>query len=144
VGRLDILLNNGAWTRRVPHQNLEDLNDEIWDKTATDLRALLCMRAAAPRRKKSPGAAIINVSSTAPSMATAVRLPTRGQSGPDRHDEIIGQTPGPGCQGQRACARDRGDRFCGLAPGVLRGHWRAAPAEAPCHGRIRGRSPFPG
>lgn len=66
-GRLDILVNNGAWTKRVPHQNLEDLTDEIWDRTLnTDLRGpFYCMRAAAPLLTKNPGAAIINVSSTA-------------------------------------------------------------------------------
>lgn len=66
-GRLDILVNNAGWTQRVPHQNLEDLTDEIWDRTFnTDLRGpFYCMRAAAPLLKMNPGAAIINVSSTA-------------------------------------------------------------------------------
>ncbi len=32
-GRLDILVNNAGWTTVVPHQNLDDLTDEIFAKT---------------------------------------------------------------------------------------------------------------
>src|ERR1035438_1639129 len=32
-GRLDILVNNAGWTRRTPHHLLDDLSDEIWDRT---------------------------------------------------------------------------------------------------------------
>jgi 3-oxoacyl-[acyl-carrier protein] reductase len=66
-GRLDILVNNAGWSTRIPHERLDDLTDEIWDRTLnTNLRgAFYCMRAAVPHLKKNPGASIINVASVA-------------------------------------------------------------------------------
>ena len=66
-GRLDILVNNAGWTHRVPHDNLNDLTDEIWDRTfATNLRGpFYCMRAAVPWLRKQAGASIINIASVA-------------------------------------------------------------------------------
>src|SRR5688572_15650189 len=32
-GRLDVLVNNAGWSTRVPHGQLDDLSDEIWDRT---------------------------------------------------------------------------------------------------------------
>jgi 3-oxoacyl-[acyl-carrier protein] reductase len=66
-GRLDILVNNAGWSTRIPHEKLEELTDEIWDRTLnTNLRgAFYCMRAAVSFLKKQPGASIINVASVA-------------------------------------------------------------------------------
>ena len=66
-GRLDILVNNAGWSTRIPHERLEDLTDEVWDRTLnTNLRgAFYCMRAAVPYLKKQAGASIINVASIA-------------------------------------------------------------------------------
>ena len=66
-GRLDILVNNAGWSTRIPHEKLEELTDEIWDRTLnTNLRgAFYCMRAAAPFLKKQPGSSIINIASVA-------------------------------------------------------------------------------
>ena len=49
-GGLDVLVNNAGWSTRVPHHKLEDLTDEIWDRTLnTNLRgAFYCVRAAVP------------------------------------------------------------------------------------------------
>ena len=67
-GRLDILVNNAGWSKRTPHHLLEDLTEEIWDRTMnTNLRgAFYCMRAAAPLLRKQAGASIVNVASIAP------------------------------------------------------------------------------
>lgn len=67
-GRIDVLVNNAGWSKRTPHAQLEDLTDEIWERTLnTNLRgAFYCMRAAAPYLKKQPGASIINIASIAP------------------------------------------------------------------------------
>jgi 3-oxoacyl-[acyl-carrier protein] reductase len=67
-GRLDILINNAGWSKRTPHHLLEDLTEEIWDRTLnTNLRGTFyCSRAAAPLLRKQKGACIINISSVAP------------------------------------------------------------------------------
>ena len=66
-GRLDVLVNNAGWSTRVPHHKLEELTDEIWDRTLnTNLRgAFYCVRAAAPLLRRQPGGNIINVASAA-------------------------------------------------------------------------------
>ena len=66
-GRLDILINNAGWTRRTPHHLLDDLTDEIWDRTLNvNLRgAFYCIRAAAPLLREQPGASIVNIASVA-------------------------------------------------------------------------------
>jgi 3-oxoacyl-[acyl-carrier protein] reductase len=67
-GRLDILVNNAGWSKRTPHHLLDELTDEIWDRTLnTNLRgAFYSMRAAAPLLRKSAGSSIINNASIAP------------------------------------------------------------------------------
>ena len=64
-GRLDYLINNAGWSTRIPHVQMDDLTDEVWDKTFnTNLRgAFYCVRAAAPLLKQQPGAAIVNIAS---------------------------------------------------------------------------------
>ncbi len=66
-GRLDILVNNAGWSTRIPHHNLEELTDEIWDRTLnTNLRgAFYCVRAAAPLLRQTPGGNIVNIASAA-------------------------------------------------------------------------------
>ncbi len=66
-GRLDYLINNAGWSQRVPHSQMDDLTDEIWDRVFdTNLRgAFYCVRAAAPHLKKQAGAAIVNIASVA-------------------------------------------------------------------------------
>jgi len=66
-GRLDYLINNAGWSQRVPHQKMEDLTDEIWNRVfETNLKgAFYCVRAAAPLLKKQTGAAVINIASVA-------------------------------------------------------------------------------
>ncbi|MBS1834186.1 MAG: SDR family oxidoreductase [Acidobacteria bacterium] len=67
-GRLDIVVNNAGWSKRTPHDQLDDLTDDIWDRTLnTNLRgAFNCMRQASPILKNNPGSTIINIASIAP------------------------------------------------------------------------------
>jgi 3-oxoacyl-[acyl-carrier protein] reductase len=66
-GRLDILVNNAGWSTRIPHDQLDELTDEIWDRTFnTNLRgAFYAVRSAVPSLRKQAGAAIVNVASVA-------------------------------------------------------------------------------
>ena len=66
-GGLDLLVNNAGWSQRVPHDQLEDLTDEIWERTLnTNLRgAFYCVRAAEPLLRKRASASIINIASVA-------------------------------------------------------------------------------
>ncbi len=66
-GRLDYLVNNAGWSTRVPHDRLEELTDDIWERTlGANLRGpFYCVRAAAPLLKKQAGAAVVNVASMA-------------------------------------------------------------------------------
>ena len=66
-GRLDFLINNAGWSQRVPHTQMDDLTDEIWDHVFdTNLRgAFYCVRAAAPHLKRQSGASIVNIASVA-------------------------------------------------------------------------------
>jgi 3-oxoacyl-[acyl-carrier protein] reductase len=66
-GRLDFLVNNAGWSTRVPHRNLNELTDDIWDKTFNiNLRGVFyCVREAVPLLRKHPGTSIVNIASVA-------------------------------------------------------------------------------
>lgn len=67
LGGPDCLVNNAGWTARVPHRQLDDLSDEIWDRVfATNLRGpFYCVRAAVPHMERRGGGAIVNITSVA-------------------------------------------------------------------------------
>ena len=65
--RLDVLVNNAAWTRYVPHLNLEDLTEEILDNTWSVIvkGSIYCTRAAVPHLRATGGGSVINITSNA-------------------------------------------------------------------------------
>lgn len=67
LGGLDLLVNNAGWTRRVPHPQLEDLTDDIWDGVmGVNVRGpFYCVRAAVPHMSKRGGGAVVNITSVA-------------------------------------------------------------------------------
>ena len=66
-GRLDILVNNAGWSTRIPHDQLDSLTDEIWNRTFdTNLRgAFYAIRTAVPLLREQAGASIVNIASVA-------------------------------------------------------------------------------
>ena len=67
LGRLDILVNNAGTTVFVPHDELENLSEEMWDRIlAVNLKGVFfCCRAAAEVMKRQKSGAIISISSIA-------------------------------------------------------------------------------
>ncbi|UCG08291.1 MAG: SDR family oxidoreductase [Desulfobacterales bacterium] len=66
-GRLDVLINNAAWTRYVPHHKLEDLSEEILENTWSVIvkGCIYCTRAAVPHLRANGGGSVINITSNA-------------------------------------------------------------------------------
>lgn len=66
-GHLDILVNNAGWTTVVPHRNLEDLTDEIFDTTFNvNVRGTwLLTKAAIPFLQASDDPNVVTVTSIA-------------------------------------------------------------------------------
>lgn len=66
-GRLDVLVNNAATTNFIPHQELETLTEDMWDRMlAVNLKgAFFVSRASAGLLRQGGGGSIVNVSSIA-------------------------------------------------------------------------------
>ena len=65
--RLDVLINNAAWTRYIPHRNLEDLSEEILENTWSVIvkGSIYCTRAAVPHLRANGQGSVINITSNA-------------------------------------------------------------------------------
>lgn len=65
-GGLDVLVNNAATTKFIPHDDLDALTDEVWDQIfQVNLKGVLyCVRAAVPLLRARNGC-VVNVSSVA-------------------------------------------------------------------------------
>lgn len=67
LGRLDILVNNAAATRRVRFEDLDGLTEEVWDlNLGVNLKGTFyCIRAAQPFMEEAGDGAVVNVASIA-------------------------------------------------------------------------------
>jgi 3-oxoacyl-[acyl-carrier protein] reductase len=65
LGRIDTLVTCAGWTRRTLHHNLEEADEETWDKTwSVNVKgAFFCARAVIPEMQRIGGGAIINATS---------------------------------------------------------------------------------
>jgi len=66
-GRLDILINNAAWTRFIPHKELEELSEDVLENTWSVIvkAPIYCTRAAVPHLKENGAGSVINITSSA-------------------------------------------------------------------------------
>jgi len=76
-GRLDVLVNNAGTTRFIPHDQLDEVRDEDWDRIlAVNLKGPFnCARAASKAMLAGEGGAIVNVASVAGIIATGSSIP---------------------------------------------------------------------
>jgi ketoreductase RED2 len=66
-GQLDFLINNAGWTTSVPHENLDDLTDDIFRKTfdVNVFGTWWLTKRAIPHLRKSEAPNIVNITSIA-------------------------------------------------------------------------------
>lgn len=67
LGQIDILVNNAATTRFVPHDDFDALDQQLWDRIfAVNVRGpFQCVRAAREHLEKSDNGHVINITSVA-------------------------------------------------------------------------------
>ena len=70
-GRCDILVNNAGFTRFIPHTALDQLSEDVFDRTlSVNLKGpFFCIRAFAPLLRKHPPGLVVNIASIAASTA---------------------------------------------------------------------------
>lgn len=76
-GRLDVLVNNAGTTEFIPHNDLEGVTDETWDRIlGINLKGpFMCVRAARALLEKSGNGEVVNVASIAGIGGTGSSIP---------------------------------------------------------------------
>lgn len=77
LGRIDVLVNNAATTSFIPHQELDKVGDDDWDRIlAVNVKGpFQCARAARTAIDAAGGGEIVNVSSVAGIVGTGSSIP---------------------------------------------------------------------
>lgn len=113
-GRLDLLVNNAGTTRFIPHNALEQVHDDDWDRImGVNLKGPFQMvRAALPALVNSGEGAIVNVASIAGISATGSSIPYCASKA-----ALLNMTMALA----RVCAPKV--RVNAVAPGFIEGEW---------------------
>jgi ketoreductase RED2 len=129
-GRLDHLVNNAGTTVRIPHQNLEDATDEVWQQIlGTNLLGTWHLsRIALPHLRKVQGT-ILNITSLAGVKPTGSSIPYAVSKAALNHlTRLLALVAAPEV------------RVNALAPGLIATPWTADWHEA--HANIAKRAPL--
>lgn len=113
-GRLDVLVNNAGYTALVPHDDLEGVTDELWQRTLdVNLKGpFQCARAAAPALRADGGGEVVNVSSFAGVYGTGSSIPyCTSKAGLNLLTEMLARVLSPEV------------RVNAVAPGFIDGPW---------------------
>lgn len=132
-GRLDVLVNNAGWSTRVPHRKLDELTDEIWNKTFdTNLRGVFyCVRAAVPLLQKQSGASIINIASVAGSTGVGSSMAyAAAKAGVLTMTKSLARALAPEI------------RVNAISPGLIRTHFAGRPDSDSAFGAEEARTPL--
>jgi 3-oxoacyl-[acyl-carrier protein] reductase len=117
-GRLDVLVNNAGWSTRVPHRKLDELTDEIWNKTFNvNLQGVYyCVRAAVPLLRRQTGASIVNVASVAATTGVGSSMAyAAAKAGVLTMTKSLARALAPGI------------RVNAISPGLIRTHFAGRP-----------------
>jgi 3-oxoacyl-[acyl-carrier protein] reductase len=114
LGGLDVLVNNSGATSFIPHDDLEQVQEDDWDKIfSTNVKGVFqCCRAARTFLERSGDSEIVNVSSTAGILATGSSIPYCASKA-----AVINMTV------SLARALAPGIRVNSVAPGFIDGDW---------------------
>jgi 3-oxoacyl-[acyl-carrier protein] reductase len=127
LGRLDILVNNAGATRFIPHANLDEVTDEVWDSIlAVNLKGpFQCARAAQPAILTAGGGEIVMTSSVSGLIGTGSSIPyCASKAALNNLVVTLARIMGPAI------------RVNAVAPGFIAGNWLAN-GLGPAYGAVK-------
>ncbi|MEX2016804.1 MAG: SDR family oxidoreductase [Candidatus Hydrogenedentales bacterium] len=113
-GRLDVLVNNAATTAFIPHSDMEQVTDEVWDRLmrVNVIGPFQCVRAARPHLEMHGSGEVVNVASVAGIVAMGSSIPYCASKAALLNMTVsLARTLGPKI------------RVNAVAPGAIQGEW---------------------